>query len=83
MSEDRELGYIRARIAEVARKYNVTIADAPLDAITAAMHRMGARPRSLLWPATVAKAPDITTPEGAKQARENADYYRETLKPFA
>lgn len=39
--------------------------------------------RSLLRPATKATAPDITTPEGRKKARENADYHRDVLKPFA
>lgn len=40
-------------------------------------------PRSLLRPATVAVAPDIRTPEGARQSRANADYVRTVLKPFA
>lgn len=38
---------------------------------------------SLLRPAEKAYAPDASTPEGAKKIRENADNYRETLKPFA
>jgi hypothetical protein len=42
-----------------------------------------ARRGSLLAPAVKAVAPDASTPEGAKKVRENADHYRETLKPFA
>lgn len=71
----------RDRIVEVLAKYNIRLEDAPLDALTMAMERVGS---SLLRPATTApKSPDITTPEGAKKSRENADHYRNTLKPFA
>lgn len=81
---EQETKLVRDRIAEVLRKYNVTLPDAPLDALTAAMERMGAKHRGLLKPASQApKLPDITTPEGAKASREAADYYRNTLKPFA
>lgn len=76
--------WVRDRIAEVLRKYNVSLEAAPLDALTDAMRRIGAKPASLLHPATVASnPPDITTPEGAKKASENADHYRRMLKPFA
>jgi hypothetical protein len=76
--------WVRDRIAEVLRKYSVILEAAPLDALTDAMRRIGAQPRSLLHPSTVApKSPDITTPEGAKQASKNAAWYRRALKPFA
>lgn len=41
------------------------------------------QPPSLLRPATVAEVIDASTPQGAQKIRENADYHRETLKPFA
>lgn len=73
----------RERIVEVLAKYNVRLDGAPLDALAMAMERMGSN-RSLLRPASkCSPAPDITTPEGAKQASDNARYYRDTLKPFA
>jgi len=72
----------RSRIVGVLAKYNVKLADAPLDALAMAMARMVRG--SLLRPATSAPPlPPVGTPEHAAKTRENADYYRETLKPFA
>ena len=71
---------VRDRIVEVLAKYNVRLEDAPLDALTMAMEHMN---RSLLRPASKAPTIDITTPDGAKRSRENADWYRSSLKPFA
>ena len=73
----------RGRIVEVLAKYNVRLESAPLDALAMAMARMGSR-GSLLRPATSASLlPPVGTPEYAAETRKNADYYRETLKPFA
>ena len=44
---------------------------------------MLASERSLLKPVSHVAVPDGRTAEGAKKLRENADYYRDTLKPFA
>lgn len=42
------------------------------------------RPGSLLRPATSpTPLPPAGTPEHARQTRENADYHRDVLKPFA
>lgn len=73
---------IRERIVEVLTKYNVKLEDAPLDALTMAMDRMCGS-RSLLR-AVSKPSPMPTDPvEFAKRSRENADYHRDVLKPFA
>jgi len=75
---------IRERIVEVLAKYNRTLEDAPLGALALAMERMiDTRGNPLLKPVSKVSVPDITTPEGAKQSRAAADYYRDVLKPFA
>lgn len=68
----------RDRIVEVLAKYNIALPDAPLDALTMAMERMN---QSLLRPVSIAKMPDMTTPEGVARSRKAADYYNSLKEP--
>lgn len=83
---DRFRARIAARGGEMpcAAKIRECVPSYRDDFIADAEAAIAAMPRpSLLRPATKAIAPDITTPEGAKQASDNARWYRENLKPFA
>lgn len=82
---NRFLARIAARGGEApcASKINECVPSYRDDFMADAEAAIAAMPKLLLRPATTAKSPDMTTPEGRKQAADNARWYRENLKPFA